>query len=101
MQHGRYDSYFLLISRGKITDKLLLPQYFSVHKTFESGQTFIHLLFFQSIHFADEIEILLRSQVADQKTIIDKCTGETFPVFTLIHMDVINNDLSGVSFQQI
>ena len=46
-------------------------------------------------------EIFFRSEIIDQKAIVDESTGNAFPVFTPADINIIYNHFSIVCFQQI
>ena len=88
MQHRGDNTYFLLVACRVVADKFLLSDHFSIHKAVELTNPFIYFIFFQTIHFPYEMEIFFGSEIINQKTVIDKCSGHVFPFFTLAHIEI-------------
>ena len=101
MQHRGDNTYFLLVACRVVADKFLLSDHFSIHKAVELTNPFIYFIFFQTIHFPYEMEIFFGSEIINQKTVIDKCSGHVFPFFTLAHIEIADAYASAVCFQQV
>ena len=101
VEHGRDDAYLLFVSGGEIADILVLIQDFAVHESFESLQPLIYRLLGETVHAAQEVEILFGSEVVDEKTVIDEGTGELFPLFTFLDGDSVYLHISAIGFGKV
>lgn len=50
---------------------------------------------------SDECEVFFRCEIIDEKTIVDVCTGEAFPLFRTVHRQIAESDVAAVGFQQV
>ena len=101
VEHGGDDAYLLLVAHGEVADVLLLTQHLAVHEALKRLKPSIHLLFFESVHLADEVEVLLGSEVVDEEAVVDEGVGEGFPLLALLHGDALEGDVAAVGLQQV
>ena len=101
VEHGGDDADFLLVSGRIVADEFLLAHYLAVHEAFEGKQAFVYLLFLQTIHLTDEVEVFFGGEVVYQETVVYKGSREVLPVLTFADVNVIDGYIAPVCLQQV
>ena len=77
-----HQTHFFLVPFGKVSYVFLLPQNFTIKENFKLFQPIVHLRWIEPSEFPNEIEVFLRCEIADQKSLIDKSSSMLFPILT-------------------
>ena len=99
VEHGGDDADFLLVSGRIVADEFFLPHHFAVHEAFEGKQAFVYLLFLQTVHLTDEVEVFFGGEVVYQETVVYKGSREVLPVLAFADVNVIDGYIAPVCLQ--
>ena len=101
VDHSGDDAYLLLVAHGVVADELFLANDFVVHEALEGLEAFVHGLFAEAVHLADEVEVFFGGEVVDEEAVVDVGAGELFPGFALANVDAIEGDVAVVGLQEV
>ena len=76
-----------------------MPHHFAVHEAFEGKQAFVYLLFLQTVHLTDEVEVFFGGEVVYQETVVYKGSREVLPVLAFADVNVIDGYIAPVCLQ--
>ena len=90
-----------MIPFGKIPNEFVLAQNFIGKEGRHIVEKTLYLLLVEVVELADEIEVLLRTQEADEEVFVEEGSDTALPIVTTRYGDAVDGDATAIRFDQI